>query len=158
MDVQALVAPFSTAVAVTFQEWAGTEMAQQSVRRATLPETVGEMAAVIAFESGLSGFLALHTSRATATALAQRTFAEVGEDPEAPLVCDWLGEAANIVAGQAKALLAGTPYHFTFSPPRVGVAPGLDLPARQGGEVLAFVFGSDVGDVTLQVCLDRAGG
>ena len=36
-----------------------------------------------------------------------------------PLVADAAGEFANMIAGQAKTMLKGTPYHFTLSPPTV---------------------------------------
>ncbi len=67
-----------------------------------------------------------------------------------------MGEITNVIAGQAKALLHGTPHHFSFSPPVVtGPSAGLKLPENMDSLVLAF--DSDVGGCALQLCTPRRG-
>jgi chemotaxis protein CheX len=85
--------------------------------------------------------------------LAGRALAGVTEELTEDIVRDCLGEIANVVAGQAKALLAGTPYHFTFSTPTVVAGGGHEGGATPGGGYLVVLFGSDVGDFALQLGL-----
>jgi CheY-specific phosphatase CheX len=63
-----------------------------------------------------------------------------------------MGEITNVIAGQAKAMLHGTPHRFAFSTPRL-LSGGDPVPgAVAGREFLVVVFASDAGDFTLQLC------
>ena len=70
------------------------------------------------------------------------------------LVRDCVGEIANVIAGQAKALLAGGPYHLTFSVPRIVVEEQDCLP-QPDQDCLAAVLSSDLEDFALQLFLKR---
>ena len=61
---------------------------------------------------------------------------------------------ANVIAGQAKALLAGTPYHFAFSTPSVMTGADREIWPRPGSECLVIAFDSDVGEVVLRLFQD----
>jgi CheY-specific phosphatase CheX len=65
-----------------------------------------------------SGVLSIAASADVAFRLAQRylpTESKITDD----LVDDCLGELANVIAGQGKTALKGTPYHFMLSTPVV---------------------------------------
>ena len=65
----------------------------------------------------------------------------------AAAVRDCAGELVNVVCGQAKTLLRGTPYHFTLSTPRI--ADG--APDVLNAQIIAFA--SDAGPFALHVHL-----
>ena len=91
----------------------------------------------------------------TAAALAGRVLAEVTPAPDDDLVRDCMGELANVIAGQAKTLLAETPYQLLLATPSILSGAGLEFGSRPDADGLVVVFGSDAGDFALQVCLKR---
>jgi hypothetical protein len=52
-----------------------------------------------------------------------------------------------------KALLAGTPYPFSLTTPTIVNEAGQTIPQAAGTTCLVAVFGSEVGDMVVQVCL-----
>jgi hypothetical protein len=64
-----------------------------------------------------------------------------------------MGEIANVVAGQAKALLASTPYEFTFSLPRVAVGASSEFDPGLGFNCRNVIAGSELGKFALQLSL-----
>ena len=92
---------------------------------------------------------------ATAAVLARRVLAEAASAPDDDLIRDCLGELANVVAGQAKTMLADTPFQLVLATPSVLSRAGLGVGSRPGTDGLVVVFDSDAGSFALQVCLDR---
>ena len=76
----------------------------------------------------------------------------VGEDVElsAEMVDDMAGELANVVAGQVKTMLKGTPYHFMMTAPKVRRADAFEV-ARPLA-VVECEFGSLAVEVDLPPC------
>jgi chemotaxis protein CheX len=146
---------FIQAVCVTLREMASTGVFLQDCSLTRGHRTLGEVSAIIAlrFEAGGTGSLVLGCSEATAAGLARRVLAEIGEEPDEAMIRDCLGEIANVVAGQAKVVLLGTRWHFLLSTPRIVSAAGQELPQCAGGECLVAVFGSDVGEMVVEVYL-----
>lgn len=143
-----LMGPFAEAVALSLREMAGVEAAVREVAPATGPGGFGDISAVLRLSTGGEGYLVLSLPAATAAALATRILADVGEPDEA-MIRDCAGEMANVIAGQAKAMLVGTPHHFTFSTPRVTSGdPGLPP-----GERWVAAFVCEAGAFTLHLCL-----
>jgi chemotaxis protein CheX len=70
------------------------------------------------------------------------------------LIRDCAGEIANVVAGQAKAMLAGGPYRFTFALPQV-IADAKEWQHQQGLDCLVVAFKSDQGEFALLLYLKR---
>jgi chemotaxis protein CheX len=151
---RALVDPLGTAVCQATQEMTAVEFTLQSAHQLPAPAVLGDIAAVLELSEPLQGVLIMSFSTRTAEALAARVFAEVHEVVTPALVQDCMGEIGNVIAGQGKALLHGTPYHYSFSAPTIQAAADLKLPAILDSVVLAF--DSDVGDCALQFCLKRA--
>ena len=149
-----LVEPFITATRVALGEMAATEVAVRAVYQTALHYTLGDIAAVLGLQSATEGFLVLGFPRRTAEALAGRILAGVKDEVDENLIRDCVGEMGNVVAGQAKAILAETPYRFTFSLPEIVVGTKELLP-RPGLDCLVVAFGSDPGEFTLQLFLKR---
>ena len=59
----------------------------------------------------------------------------------------------NVIAGQSKTMLFGTPYHFLLTPPVIVMGAGRAIPHSEGTKCLVAEFASDVGEVVMQVCL-----
>jgi chemotaxis protein CheX len=140
-----LTAPLTEAVALALREMAGIE----SDPREPGAAAPGEVSAVLPVTTAAGeGFVALSFAEPVANELARRVLllaeAPVGADPS--ILRDCLGEVVNVVAGQAKTLLFGTPYHFTLSTPRV-------QSGAPTGAALVLQFGSEIGDFALRVYL-----
>ncbi len=151
-ELRPQVEPLGTAVRQTLVEMAGVEVAVQSVHGREAPAALGDIAAVLELASARPGLLIMSFSTRTAQALAGYVLAEVHEELTPALVQDCMGEITNVIAGQAKALLHGTPHHFSFSPPVVH-AGVFKLPEDMTSIVLAF--DSNVGGCALQLCTPR---
>jgi chemotaxis protein CheX len=153
-DRDRLAEPLVTAACLALRECAGTEAVVRAVSWETLARTRADVTAVLRLRGAAEGALTLSCPLPTAAALAGRMLNEVTQDPDEALVRDCLGELANVIAGQAKALLAGTPRHFTFSPPAVGTGADAESWPRPGSACLAIAFDSDVGDIALRLFQD----
>jgi chemotaxis protein CheX len=147
-----LLEPFIQAARAALGEMAATEVAVRAVYQKALHHTLGDIASVLGLLSGVEGFLVLGFPERTAAALARRILAGATEEVDENLIRDCVGEIANVVAGQAKAILAGTPYHFDFSLPGV-VTGAKELPTRQRLDCFVVAFRSDQGDFSLQLFL-----
>ncbi len=134
------IGPFVAAVGVALRELTGIAAAPREAG----PNESGDLSAMILMTH--DGFLVLRFPMATATALAERMLDGAASADE-EMVRDCMGELANVVAGQAKALLSGTADHFAFSTPVVG-ADQPDLPT-DGWRVVAF--DTPVGEFLLRV-------
>jgi CheY-specific phosphatase CheX len=148
---QELLDPFIAAVQVTLQEMAKTEVSVRALWRGPVSQPPGEVAAVLELTSPIEGPLILWFPSATASALAGRIFAEVHVNPAEELIRDCLGEIANVVCGQAKAMLSGTRYAFRFSTPTV--LSSAKIPAKEGKDWVVITFATDAGDLALQLGL-----
>jgi chemotaxis protein CheX len=117
---------------------------------------VGEVNALVSV-SGDRGLVVLDFPEETALGVVKRVLANhlTEVPPVEELEYDCLGEMVNVVAGQAKAILADTPYRFSFSTPRVVAGVGQDIWPRNGEDGLIVVFSSDVGPFALQLLLSR---
>lgn len=137
---------FSAAVVTALQEMTRTEAFP--VSQSTPPELAGDfVVAVMRLLRSVPGNLALAMTVETAERLTER-YLPLGTELTEEIVNDVVGEFANVIAGQAKTLLKGTPYHFLLSLP---VAIRIPIAKQQAG-VLAN-FQTDSGQVQLYVAL-----
>lgn len=146
------LAPFTDATAVSFREVAATEVFPGPALLTTKPLDFGQRSALIDlnFPSG-TGALVLSVSEPAAGVLATRVLAGQDVAIDALLIDDCLGEIANVIAGQGKAMLYGTERHYTFGTPRV--ASGLDRASFFEGRAEWYVlsFQSELGMIFLQI-------
>jgi chemotaxis protein CheX len=110
-----------------------------------------EISAVLRLTCAAEAFLILSFPERTAAALATRMLAGVPAKIDEQLIQDCVGEIGNVVAGQAKTLLAGTPYDFAFSLPNVLV--GVNTPPAPGLDCLVVDFDGDLGEFALRLFL-----
>jgi chemotaxis protein CheX len=150
-----LLEPFITAACTALREMANIEASVRTVYQKALHRAQGDIAAVIQLGSACEGSLVLSFPQATAAALAARILVEVTQIPDENLIRDCVGEIANVVAGQAKAILAGTPYRLSFSLPQA-VVSAQEFRPQPGLDALVVAFSSDQGEFALQLFLDSS--
>jgi chemotaxis protein CheX len=157
VDGEARVQPlesFIAATTVALAEMAGTEVAVQGVYRATLDRPSGDITVALRLRMATEGMLVLNFPARTAAALAGRVLAEVQEAMNESLIRDCVGEIANVIAGQAKTLLAGTPHQMTFSLPQVVVGGRPEFGTEPGYGCTVVAFRSDAGDFTMRLATE----
>ncbi len=137
-----LLAPLTEAVALALREMAGIGCAPGEAHEAP----PADLCAVLPVTTAVGGgYLALALTEATAAQLARRILAQ-NEHLDAALIRDCAGELLNVVAGQAKTLLFGAPYHFVLRTPRIESA----VPT---GAALVIAFVSEAGHFALHANL-----
>jgi chemotaxis protein CheX len=142
-----LVEAFSEAVPAALRELAGVEAVVRDTRPAGGGRRCNDVLAVIGLTmSGGKGRLVFRVPDRTASELARRVLAGAADSVAEDLVRDCMGEVANVVAGQAKALLVGRTSHFTLSIPVVH-AGGL----VEGTGEWVIRFESDAGEFGVHV-------
>jgi CheY-specific phosphatase CheX len=153
MSATAIVTAFESAAITALQELAQLEAFPAS----TMPE-IGEMQAeeivlaAINLQRSLPGAMTLVISAKVAEQLAARYLPE-GTIVTAELIDDVAGEFANVMAGQAKTILKGTPYHFGMSPPVVTRAANFTGLAKAAAGNRAISLDCELGPVLLIVDL-----
>jgi len=146
-----LVEPFIAAATTALSEMAGAEAIVRNVRQQTNPPELNDITAVVEITATTThGFLVLSFPKPTAAALAARILAGTAQKPDDNLIRDCVGEMTNVIAGQAKAMLAGGLYQFTFSIPKVLAGPS-DFQPPQCPNCLVISFRSDQGEFALQL-------
>jgi chemotaxis protein CheX len=143
---------FVAAVCAALSEMAGVEVVVREVFPKAPDDPSAGISAVLEFQSALTGPLILTFPEPTASTLASRILTGVTGEVDASLIRDCVGEIANVVAGQAKAMLAGTAFHFTFAVPKVVVGGDPELQPKPGQECLGLSFESVLGGFTLRLC------
>jgi chemotaxis protein CheX len=145
-----LLEPFIAAVCAALGEMAEMAVVVDHVYQTTSSRTPESVAAEVVLDWGDEGFLILSFPKTTAAALARQILAGTADDVDESLVRDCIGEVANVVAGQAKALLAGTPYRFTFAVPQVTAGDNQAAPSA-GQACFAVAFRCAHGHFTMQI-------
>jgi len=144
--------PFIAAVCSTLAEMAQTTADAGDLYATATPRPAGDVTVVLALTPAPGALLVLDFPGSTASVLADRVLAEAGGAADDATVRDCMGEITNVIAGQAKALLHGTPYRFGFSTPKI-IPRGTAVPEMDARrEFLIAAFASDAGDFTLALC------
>lgn len=111
-----LIEAFISATTFTVLEMARVEVFVRDSSPAPASEAGAGTCAMIRLLSPRGdSLLSLVMPEPTAAALTQRLLPDTPADPE--LIRDCVGEFANVIAGQAKTLLVGTPSHFDLTTP-----------------------------------------
>ena len=146
-----ILEPFIAATRAALGEMAGAEPVVRALYHKPMTHAMGDIAAVIRLGSAAGeGSLVLGFPQPTATALARRILVDAAKSVEEDLVRDCVGEIANVVAGQAKALLAERPVRFEFRLPQT-VVNAAEFQPPEGLDCLVVVFGCDQGEFALQL-------
>jgi chemotaxis protein CheX len=144
--------PFTAAVVETLNVMAGLDVVPSGAYRKVQATTLGEVSAVLDL-SGPEQLLVLGFPRATALAVGTRILGPRAAQADDDLKFDCLGELANVVAGQAKAMLASTPFHFAFTTPTILLGVGQPIRAAFNPECLVLPFCCEAGEFVAQVYL-----
>jgi chemotaxis protein CheX len=147
--------PFIAAVCQALGEMASTQVVVRALYQRTLDNPLGDLSAVLALRSANVEALVLSFPERTAAALCRRILAEANQEVDESLIRDCAGEIANVVAGQAEAMLAETPYPFAFSVPQVLAGSSPELQPKQDRDCVVVAFSSDLGEFAMQLYLKR---
>ena len=112
-----VVEAFTTAAITTLQELTQIE-AFADLSPQSEPESDAFVAATVRLMRKVPGTMTLVLTAKAAARLAARYLPE-GTTLTEEMIDDVIGEFANVIAGQSKTMLKGTPYHFTLSMPVV---------------------------------------
>jgi chemotaxis protein CheX len=148
-----LLGPFTTATGMTLREMAQLDATVRSVYRKTNYKMFGDISAVIGLIAATEGAMVLSFPDATAVAIVKRVLGGIEDQPDTDIIRDCIGELANVIAGQAKGILANTSYEFGMSTPTVVAGAGHEIRHKPGMPCLVIAFGSELGDFALQICL-----
>jgi chemotaxis protein CheX len=144
---------FVTATRTAIGEMANAEVVVRELSHGSCDREMGSISALLRLEFATLGFLLLTFPKQTATNIARRMLAEVPAELDEQLICDCVGEIGNVVAGQAKTLLAGTPYCFTFSVPQILIDEEGNLRSK-GLSTLDVLFDGEMGQFRLRLYLE----
>jgi chemotaxis protein CheX len=117
---------------------------------ATYSETL--VSASLTLIRSIPGTMSLVQTEKTASRLAA-LYLPAGTALSREMVDDVVGEFANVIAGQAKTVLKGTPHHYTISTPAVTRAPSVHQLSIAAAESLAVSLQSNLGRILLFVNL-----
>jgi chemotaxis protein CheX len=111
------------------------------------------VSAVVRLAGSADRFLVVTFPLPTAAALATRMLPALVETQQLDegLIGDCVGEIGNVIAGQAKALLAETRHRFAMSLPEIVVGANHELLAKSSLQCLLVPFTSDLGEFTVQL-------
>ncbi len=113
-----VVAAFTSAVMTTLQELTQFEAFSEPFSSTAASELQNMVVASVRLVRLVPGTMTVVFTQETASCLAARYLPSDTVLTE-EIVDDVAGEIANVIAGQAKTILKGTPYHYTMSPPVV---------------------------------------
>ena len=148
-----LLEPIIAATHAALGEMAGTELAVRGVYCQTLTHALGEIAAVLAIKSQPNRLLVLSFTRTTAVALTRLIMMGVTQTIDEELMRDCVGEIANVIGGQATALLAESPFPYSFAMPPT-VTSAQEFRPQPGHQALVVVFRGAEGDFAMQFFAD----
>lgn len=137
------------ATTVAMEELCQTPVIPGAAYRAGSLPSDAELVATIELKRAVPGWLAVGFPRTTARTLAQRYLSD-SPQPDDGLMLDAVGEFANVIAGQIKTMLKGTPYHFRLTTPRFG-PESLPESHEESTAWLVHPFATDAGEFA--VCL-----
>ena len=144
-----VVEAFTTAAITALQELTQTEAYAQLSPEAT-EGAENFVQATLQLKRSVPGKLTLILTEDAASRLAAR-YLPGGTLLTKEMIDDVIGEFANVIAGQSKTMLKGTPYHFTLSTPVVARVESFARLPEDAGTLIA-ALGFDAGQ--LLVILD----
>lgn len=145
-----VTAVFSAAATTALQEMTSLDSFVTSIQPATLPGPF--VTASLQLLRPIPGKLTLILRIESAKDLANR-YLPPGTVITEELVDDVAGEFANVIAGQAKTILKGTPYHFSLSTPEVTHTDVSVTAADTAEGILAIELDSEIGLMILRIDL-----
>jgi chemotaxis protein CheX len=149
-----LAAHFIEAVTGSIGEMTQVEPIIRDVRQTEFDKSLGDVWALVGSFPKSPDCLLLSVPMKTARAMAERVLADLKQPLDERMVLDCIGEMANVMAGQVKSLLANSPYHFSFTLPKVTLAADSQVLTHLGRSCLRITFDSEIGEFALQIIAD----
>jgi CheY-specific phosphatase CheX len=146
-----IVEAFIAATRDAIGEMANTNITVGAVHRKAIPNPPGDVVALVGLRSATEAWFALAFPKQTVKELAERMLRGTAPKIDDDLIQDCAGEIANVVTGQAKALLGDSPLHFSSSIPKVMSAN--ELPPTLGPACRVVEFISELGPLALHLFL-----
>ena len=145
--------PFMDGARNVFSQMCGIEIQRKKIFLKDDYKMMGDISGVMELSGAAMGSVVVSMSRQLACMVVGNMLGEPPAESLTPGVKDAIGEIINMIAGQAKAALVKTKYHFSISIPKVIDDPGMEI-AHQPGSPNIIVLYEGVGmDFALQVCL-----
>lgn len=145
-----VAAVFSASATTALQEMTSLDSFVTSIQPATIPGPF--VSASLQLLRPIPGKLTLILRAESAKDLANRYLPPDTVITE-ELVDDVAGEFANVIAGQAKTILKGTPYHFSLSTPEVTHTELCVTATDTSERTLAVELDSEIGPMLLRIDL-----
>ncbi len=146
--------PFIDATKNVFTTMCGMEVKRKKLFLKDDHKMLGDVSGVMGLSGDASGSVVISMPGSLACLFVGKM---LGEAPAKELngeVCDGVGEIINMIAGQAKAMLVKTKYHFTISIPSVVSGTGHEISHKKGTPNIVVLFETESGvDFAIQVCL-----
>lgn len=152
LDVR-LINPFIHATAEIFRTTAQLEVQRKELFLKKDYRMFGDVSGVMGLSGQASGSVVISMPGRLACMLVGKM---LGEEPQATVtdtVRDGIGELINMIAGHAKAALAGSEYHFLLSLPVVITGQGHEIAHRTGSPCIVVVFSTGQDEFAIQVAL-----
>jgi chemotaxis protein CheX len=150
---KSLLKPFNDAAIMTLRDMAGLDVTVRSTYQKTNYKMFGDISAVVGLTARTEGAMVISFPEKTAIAVSRRVLSGVVEEVTTDIMRDCIGEIANVIVGQARGMLSGTPYQFAMSTPTVVSGVGHEIRHKPGMPCLVVAFCSDEGEFALQICL-----
>jgi Predicted inhibitor of MCP methylation, homolog of CheC len=145
--------PFIDATRNVFSSMCRVEIARKKIFLKDDYKTLGDISGVMKMSGTAAGSVVISMSSELACQVVGNM---LGEPPATELtqeIKDATGEIINMIAGQAKASLVRTKYHFTIDIPEVVTGPGHEIEHLPGTSNIVVAFEGAGHDFSLQVCL-----
>ena len=132
------IAAFVEAACTAVSEAASVEVVCQGIQEAPAASCPGNIVVAVDLHLPTEAGFELVFPGATAEGVALRMLSGATRTIDDDLISDCTAEVANVIAGQATAMLAGEGIRKAFSLPRILATTSLDSGAGQGAVILAF--------------------
>lgn len=145
--------PFIEATRNVFSTMCKMEIQRKSVFLKDDYKMLGDISGVMSLSGAAVGSVVVSMPADLACLVVGNMLGEAPAKDLTPDVRDATGELINMIAGQAKASLVKTKYHFTISIPTVVTEPGQEIEHQKGAANIVVLFEGGGYDFSLQVCL-----
>jgi chemotaxis protein CheX len=152
------VNPFIRATAHTVETLTGLPIARNDLFVKRDYRMFGDISGVMGLTGTANGAVVLSFPEDVAVRLVGKMINRELKHGIDHVVRDGVGEFVNVIAGNAKAALANTPYHFNITLPSVVAGTGHLITHRTGTPCVVVVFDIGGGEAALQVCLAPGNG
>ena len=147
------VNPFIRATVRTLEALTGLRIERKDLFLKRDYRMFGDISGVMGLSGTASGSVILSFPANIAVRLVGRMIKRELTGGVDHLVRDGVGEIVNVIAGNAKAAFANTPFHFNISLPSVVSGAGHMITHKTGTPCIVVVFAVDGGELALQLCL-----